>query len=78
MPFLDGILVLMMNQKLDHLLSVSATQAAQLTHATSPHESTQQEVKYLAAQVNKLREQLREARAVKVAKTARKDRMQYQ
>lgn len=72
MPSLDGTTVLTMNQKLDRLLSVSATQATQLTHATSAQESTQQEVKNLAAQVGRLKEQLDEVRAVKTTEAMRK------
>ena len=65
MPSLDGTPVLTLNQKLDRLLTASATQANQLSQATSVQESTQDELKYLAAQVTMLQEQLHELRSGK-------------
>ena len=65
MPSLDGTPVLTLNQKLDHLLTASVTQANQLSQATSERESTQDEVKNLAAQVTMLKEQLHELRSGK-------------
>lgn len=65
MPSIDGTPVLTLNQKLDRLLTASATQANQLSQATSVQESTQDELKYLAAQVTMLKEQLHELRSGK-------------
>lgn len=72
MPLLDATSVLTLNQKLDRLLTASATQAVQLTKATSGQESTQEEVKYLVAQVTMLKEQLHKLRSVKSSKTMMK------
>ena len=72
MPSLDGTSVLTLNQKLDRLLSASATQAVQLTQATSVQESTQEDVKYLSAQVTMLKEQLHELKSVKSSEAMRK------
>ena len=65
MPSLDRTAIVTMNQKLDRLLSVSANQANQLTHAASAQETTQREVKKLGEEVSRLKEQLEAVRAVK-------------
>ena len=72
MPSVDVTSVLTLNQKLDRLLSASATQAAQLTQATSVQESTQENVKHLTAQVTILKEQLNELKRVKSLEAMRK------
>ena len=66
-PSLDGTTIVTVNQKLDRLLSVSATQSTQLTHATSAQESTQQELRKLTEEVSRLKEQLDAVRAAKTS-----------
>ena len=63
MASVDGTTTLALNQKLDHLLLISAAQATQLTQAQSAQESTQQELLKLSEKVDKLTEQLEAVRA---------------
>ena len=54
MSSVDGTTTLTINQKLDHLLSISAAQTTKLIQARSAQENTQQEFLKLVEKLDKL------------------------